>query len=99
NQELEELAVMLPQSLDVLNVGGRLVVISFHSLEDRIVKQFIRTHSRAGALPERLPLRASELPKPRIRLIGKPVFPSDAEIARNPRARSAVMRVAERLET
>jgi 16S rRNA (cytosine1402-N4)-methyltransferase len=99
NQELEELAVMLPQSLEALNDGGRLVVISFHSLEDRIVKQFMRTHSRPGALPARLPLRASQLPKPRIRLIGKPVFPSDAEIVRNPRARSAVMRVAERLVT
>ena len=97
NQELEELAVTLPQCLEVLGDGGRLVVISFHSLEDRIVKQFMRAHSRAGALPARLPLRASELPKPSIRLIGKPVFPSDIEVARNPRARSAVMRVAERI--
>jgi 16S rRNA (cytosine1402-N4)-methyltransferase len=97
NQELEELAVMLPQCLEVIGEGGRLVVISFHSLEDRIVKQFMRTHSRAGALPARLPLRANELPKPRLRLIGKPIFPSDIEVARNPRARSAVMRVAERI--
>jgi len=97
NQELEELALMLPQCLEVLNDGGRLVVISFHSLEDRIVKQFMRTHSQPGALPARLPVRAHELPKPRLRLIGKPVFPSRAEIAANPRARSAVMRVAERI--
>jgi 16S rRNA (cytosine1402-N4)-methyltransferase len=97
NQELEELAVMLPQCLEVLNDGGRLVVISFHSLEDRIVKQFMRTHSQPGALPARLPLRARELPKPRLKLIGKPVFPSASEIAANPRARSAVMRVAERI--
>jgi len=97
NQELEELALMLPQCLEVLNGGGRLVVISFHSLEDRIVKQFMRTHSQPGALPARLPVRAHELPKPRLRLIGKPVFPSRAEIAANPRARSAVMRVAERI--
>jgi len=97
NQELEELALMLPQCLEVLNDGGRLVVISFHSLETRIVKQFMRTHSQPGALPARLPVRAHELPKPRLRLIGKPVFPSRAEIAANPRARSAVMRVAERI--
>ena len=97
NQELEELALMLPQCLEVLNGGGRLVVISFHSLEDRIVKQFMRTHSQPGTLPARLPVRAHELPKPRLRLIGKPVFPSRAEIAANPRARSAVMRVAERI--
>ena len=97
NQELEELAVMLPQCLEVLNDGGRLVVISFHSLEDRIVKQFLRTHSQPGALPARLPLRARELPKPRLKLIGKPVFPSESEIAVNPRARSAVLRVAERI--
>jgi len=97
NQELEELALMLPQCLEVLNGGGRLVVISFHSLEDRIVKQFMRTHSQPGALPARLPVRAHELPKPRLRLIGKPVFPSRVEIAANPRARSAVMRVAERI--
>jgi len=97
NQELEELALMLPQCLEVLNGGGRLVVISFHSLEDRIVKQFMRTHSQPGTLPARLPVRAHELPKPSLRLIGKPVFPSRAEIAANPRARSAVMRVAERI--
>ena len=97
NQELEELAVMLPQCIDILNDGGRLVVISFHSLEDRIVKRFMRTHSQPGALPARLPLRARDLPKPRLRLIGKPVFPSVSEIAANPRARSAVMRVAEKI--
>ncbi|MGQ0578220.1 MAG: 16S rRNA (cytosine(1402)-N(4))-methyltransferase RsmH [Betaproteobacteria bacterium] len=97
NQELEELAVMLPQCLEVLTDGGRLVVISFHSLEDRIVKKFMRTHSQPGALPARLPLRARELPKPRLKLIGKPVFPSESEIAANPRARSAVMRVAEKI--
>ncbi len=97
NKELEELAVTLPQCLEVLNDGGRLVVISFHSLEDRIVKQFMRAQSRPGALPARLPLRARELPKPHLKLIGKPVFPSESEIAANPRARSAVMRVAERI--
>ncbi len=97
NKELEELAVVLPQCLEVLDEGGRLVVISFHSLEDRIVKQFMRTHSQPGALPARLPLRAQELPKPHLKLIGKPFFPSESEVAANPRARSAVMRVAERV--
>ena len=97
NQELEELEIALPQCLEMLNVGGRLVVISFHSLEDRIVKQYMRTQAQPGALPARLPVRAAELPKPRMRLVGKPVYPTDAEIAANPRARSAVMRVAERV--
>ena len=89
--------VALPQSLEALAEGGRLVVISFHSLEDRIVKQFMRAQARPGDLPARLPLRADQLPKPLLKLVGKPVFPSDAEVAANPRARSAVMRVAERL--
>ena len=97
NQELEELEIALPQCLEMLNVGGRLVVISFHSLEDRIVKQYMRLQAQPGSLPARLPVRASELPKPRMRLVGKPVYPTDAEIAANPRARSAVMRVAERV--
>ncbi len=97
NQELEELEIALPQCLEMLNVGGRLVVISFHSLEDRIVKQYMRTQAQPGALPARLPVRAAELPKPRMRLVGKPVYPTDAEITANPRARSAVMRVAERV--
>jgi 16S rRNA (cytosine1402-N4)-methyltransferase len=97
NQELEELEVALPQCLEVLNDGGRLVVISFHSLEDRIVKQYLRAQAQPGMLPARLPVRAAELPKPRIKLIGRPVHASDAEIASNPRARSAVMRVAERI--
>lgn len=97
NQELEELEVALPQCVEVLTDGGRLVVISFHSLEDRIVKQFMRAESQPGALPLRLPVKAADLPRPRMQLIGKPVFPSDAEIAANPRSRSAVMRVAERM--
>jgi 16S rRNA (cytosine1402-N4)-methyltransferase len=74
-----------------------LVVISFHSLEDRIVKQFMRRAAQAGDLPVKLPLRARELPVPEMLLIGKPHFASDAEINANPRARSAVMRVAERM--
>ncbi len=97
NKELEELEVALPQCVEILDDGGRLVVISFHSLEDRIVKRFMRGEAQPGNLPARLPLRADQLPKPRLRLVGKPVFPSEAEIASNPRARSAVMRVAERM--
>ncbi len=97
NQELEELSLALPQAVDALGPGGRLVVISFHSLEDRIVKRFLRDEARPVQLPSRLPVRAADLPPPRLRLIGKPVVPSEAEIAANPRARSAVMRVAERI--
>jgi 16S rRNA (cytosine1402-N4)-methyltransferase len=98
NQELEELSVVLPQCVALLGTGGRLVVISFHSLEDRIVKRFMRTQSQADALPARLPVRARDLPQPRMRLIGRAVRASNAETAANPRARSAVMRVAERTE-
>lgn len=89
---------MLPQCVALLNPGGRLVVISFHSLEDRIVKRFLRAQSQADTLPARLPVRAAELPRPRMRLIGRALRPGAAEIAANPRARSAVMRVAERTE-
>jgi 16S rRNA (cytosine1402-N4)-methyltransferase len=96
NQELEELALVLPQCVELLEVGGRLVVISFHSLEDRIVKRFLREQSRADTLPARLAVRARDLPQPRMRLVGKARRPSDSEIARNPRARSAIMRAAER---
>ena len=97
NQELEELSLALPQAVAALNPGGRLVVISFHSIEDRIVKRFLRDESRPPQLPARLPLRAAELPPPRLRLVGKPIMPTAAEIDANPRARSAVMRVAERI--
>jgi len=97
NQELRQLEVALPQALELLAPGGRLVVISFHSLEDRIVKNFMRQQSVADDLPKGLPLRADQLPKPKLRLIGKMIKPSAAEIAANPRARSAVMRVAEKM--
>jgi len=97
NQELRQLEVALPQALELLQPGGRLVVISFHSLEDRIVKNFMREQSVADDLPKGLPLRADQLPKPKLRLVGKMIKPSAAEVAANPRARSAVMRVAEKL--
>jgi 16S rRNA (cytosine1402-N4)-methyltransferase len=98
NQELEQLALVLPQAMAVLKDGGRLVVISFHSLEDRIVKRFMRDEASPEALvPKNLPLRAADLPQPRLRLIGKPIKASPAEVSSNPRARSAVMRVAEKI--
>lgn len=96
NQELEELTQVLPQCVDALAPGGRLVVISFHSLEDRIVKRFLREQSQPPQLPARLPLRAAELPAPRLALVGKMQRPAAEEVVANPRARSAVMRIAER---
>ena len=96
NQELEQLALVLPQALDALLPGGRLVVISFHSLEDRVVKRFMRDEASVDRLPKNLPLRSVDLPLPRLRLVGKPVRASSEEVAANPRARSAVMRVAEK---
>jgi 16S rRNA (cytosine1402-N4)-methyltransferase len=97
NQELEELSLALPQCVELLAPAGRLVVISFHSGEDRIVKRFLRDNARPDALPRKLPLRASELPRPRLKLVGRAMRPSAAEVAANPRARSAIMRVAERM--
>ncbi|GAB1459918.1 MAG: 16S rRNA (cytosine(1402)-N(4))-methyltransferase RsmH [Thauera sp.] len=98
NQELEELSRVLPVCVSRLRSGGRLAVISFHSLEDRIVKRFMRDESRPPVLPRRLPVRAADLPAPRLQLVGKAMRPGEAEVAANPRARSAVLRVAERTE-
>ncbi len=100
NQELEELSLVLPQCIELLNPGGRLVVISFHSLEDRMVKQFMRTGASTDELPRGVPLREKELQrfsKQTLRLIGKAIHPGELEVAENARARSAVMRVAERI--
>ena len=97
NQELEELSLVLPQAMAMLAPGGRLAAISFHSLEDRIVKRFMRDESSPGAMPERLPVRASELAPPRMRLVGKAVRAGVGELRANPRSRSATLRVAERL--
>ena len=96
NQELDQLTLVLPQAIELLAPGGRLAVISFHSLEDRIVKRVLRDEATADRLPKNLPLRSADLPAARLRLIGKPVKAGEAEVAANPRARSAVMRVAER---
>ena len=96
NQELEELEVTLPQAAEVLEPGGRMAVISFHSLEDRIVKRFIRDRSTADRLPRGVPVRARDLPRPQLTAVGRAIKPGDAEVRSNPRARSAVLRVAEK---
>jgi 16S rRNA (cytosine1402-N4)-methyltransferase len=95
NRELEEVSLMLPQALARLAFHGRLAVISFHSLEDRIVKRFLQAAARPD-VPRGLPLRASEMPQPALKLVGRAVRASAAEVAANPRARSAILRVAER---
>jgi 16S rRNA (cytosine1402-N4)-methyltransferase len=97
NQELARLEIALPKCIDMLDAGGRLVVISFHSLEDRLVKQAMRAAAQPSQPPLRLPLRASEMPAPLVARPAKAVRPDPAEIAANPRARSAVMRWVERL--
>jgi len=97
NQELEQLALALPAAMGLLVPGGRLAVISFHSLEDRIVKRFMKAEANPDDLPKNLPLTAAQLPQPRLKIVGKPVKASAAEVAANPRSRSAVMRVAEKL--
>jgi len=96
NQELEELEVTLPQAAGLLERGGRLAVISFHSLEDRIVKGFIRERSSGDKLPKGVPVRAADIPPAELRAVGRAVRASPPEVARNPRARSAVLRVAEK---
>ncbi|HKJ51196.1 MAG TPA: 16S rRNA (cytosine(1402)-N(4))-methyltransferase RsmH [Gammaproteobacteria bacterium] len=97
NQELAQVQRLLDSVLDILRIGGRLLVISFHSLEDRLVKRFFNRQSRRPPLPRGLPLRESEIDSVvRLRLVGKPVRAGRAELESNPRARSAVLRIAER---
>ena len=100
NQELADLERGLKAAYELLQVGGRLVVISFHSLEDRIVKRFMQAHAHpdrdADPALRRAPLRAADLPQPTMKLLGR-FKPGAQEVADNPRARSAVMRVAEKL--
>ena len=96
NRELEDLELLLDESVELLADGGRLVVISFHSLEDRLVKRFIRRMARGDELPAGVPIRDSDLNR-RLRPIGKAVRPGSSEVEANPRARSAIMRVAEKL--
>ena len=100
NQELKELSLILPECMGLLKQGGRLVVISFHSLEDRVVKRFMRDASYPDKLPRKLPIRDEDIQRhicPKLTLVGKAVRPKETEIAVNPRARSAIMRVAERV--
>lgn len=95
NQELIELKQALNHSVDALKVGGRLAVISFHSLEDRIVKQFIHLHEQGPSLPRGLPIKHQTF-KAKLKAIGKPITADDEEIAHNPRARSAILRISEK---
>jgi len=97
NRELEELESVLPQALEVLEPGGRLVVISFHSLEDRRVKNFLRDAARGDPFPPDLPIRSVDL-RPAIGVLHRPQWPSAEEISLNPRARSAVLRSAQKQE-
>ena len=96
NRELEDLQSLLGDSVELLAPGGRLVVISFHSLEDRLVKRFMRTRARGGDLPAAVPVRELEMRR-ELKLVGKAVKPGAAELAENARARSAIMRVAEKI--
>lgn len=97
NQELEQVKDVLQQSLRVLASGGRLVVISFHSLEDRIVKRFIRDESGRKTNPGRLPVKEQDIARGQLQKLGKSIRASQDEVHDNPRARSAVMRVAEKI--
>ena len=95
NRELDDLADGLRAALDVLAPGGRMAVISFHSLEDRMVKQYMRREAKGAPIPRDLPIRDIDIPVS-INLVGKAIKPSAAEVDANPRARSAVLRVAEK---
>ena len=96
NRELDDLEKVLASVLDVLAIGGRLVVISFHSLEDRLVQRFIREQEKGKPIPKGLPVMEKDIVR-RLRSVGKAVKPGVAEVKANPRARSAVMRVAEKV--
>jgi len=95
NHELQEIEEALSQVLEILSVRGRLVVISFHSLEDRIVKNYIRINEKGEPLPRGLPIKSTTFQQ-RLHSVGKRIKPTDSEIAANPRARSAILRIAEK---
>lgn len=95
NRELDDLSLGLKAALEILAPGGRLVVISFHSLEDRLVKQFMRLEAKGAPIPRGLPVRESDIAVS-VNLVGKAIKPSADEIALNPRSRSAVLRIAEK---
>ncbi|MGH8247560.1 MAG: 16S rRNA (cytosine(1402)-N(4))-methyltransferase RsmH [Gammaproteobacteria bacterium] len=96
NDELHELEMALPQAINVMRPGGRLVVISFHSLEDRIVKRLMRDRASGDAFPSQIPITSDQL-NPSLRIVSRPVRPGTEELAANPRSRSAILRVAEKL--
>ncbi len=98
NRELEEIEAALPQAVAALKPGGRLVVISFHSLEDRMTKRFMRDEAAGERVPPEIPVTADALRGGRLQLIGKAIKPDYFECSANPRARSATMRVAERTD-
>ncbi|MBO67191.1 MAG: 16S rRNA (cytosine(1402)-N(4))-methyltransferase [Acidiferrobacteraceae bacterium] len=97
NQELEELKAVLPQAIEMLTPQGRLAVLSFHSLEDRIVKDFIRYSVKGDQYPPDLPITKDQL-HPILRIVGKPLRPTIDEVDINPRCRSAILRIAEKLD-
>lgn len=98
NQEIEEIEKALPIAFDLLNKNGRIAVISFHSLEDRVVKNFAKQQLETDLMPKYIPIKASEIRKSNLKKIGKLIIPSEIEIKENPRSRSAKLRVIERIE-
>ena len=96
NDELNQLRDVLSQTIDALTCGGRLVVISFHSLEDRLVKRFMRRESRGDYFPHDVPVTEDAI-RPKLKIVGRAIHPTIHEIANNPRSRSAVMRIAEKI--
>jgi len=96
NNELEEITAGLSQAFEMLRINGRLLVISFHSLEDRIVKRFMREYSQSDPYPKDIPVTADMI-RPRMKILGKAIRPGPVEVAANPRSRSAVLRMAEKL--
>lgn len=98
NQEIEEIEKALPIAFDLLNKNGRIAVISFHSLEDRVVKNFAKQQLETDLIPKYIPIKASEIRKSNLKKIGKLIIPSEIEIKENPRSRSAKLRVIERIE-
>ena len=97
NEELEEVEKSLPIAFDYLNPKGRLVVISFHSLEDRIVKNFTKIKMKTDLIPKYIPIRASEIKLSSVKKIGKLIMPSKEELELNPRSRSAKLRIIEKV--
>lgn len=97
NRELDELKLVLPQAVDALVASGRLVVMSFHSIEDRLVKQFMRKAASGDIYPPDLPVTQDRI-RPILRIVGKPLRPTVQEVTVNPRSRSAILRTAEKLD-